>query len=309
MSRIGLQRTEGHLQEGGRGHADRRLVLRNPAQALVRLPHIDEVDGGSVEQRHHDARRETRRVRDRGRHEHHVGLGQVEHVLGQPVGGERHGAEGVLAALGARLRSGGVDDRMRDVGAGHRAELGLRGHGVTGTESLEAVLRAVLRGTHRDDALEAGRAVFDAADHREVVEVAELGRDDRDLRTGVVDDELDLVVAVDRHRGDQDGAQPGERDVDHDELVPVGQLHLHAVAGDHAELLEREREAVGLRAQFAAGQGAVVVGEGQLACVLVGPVVDVVGEAVAVPVALLTEGRDLRVRVALGGGECVHRRR
>ena len=40
-----------------------------------------------------------------------------------------------------------------------------------------------------------------------------------------------LVVPVDRHGRDQDRADPGERDIDDDELVPVRQLHLHAVTG------------------------------------------------------------------------------
>ena len=86
-----------------------------------------------------------------------------------------------------------------------------------------------------------------------IVELAELPRHDQDLRFGEPDHEADLAVPVDRDQRVADGADPGGREVQDQELDPVRQLERHDIAGLHTEFEQTQGAAVCFGLQLAVG--------------------------------------------------------
>ena len=190
---------------------------------------------------------------------------------------------------------------MRRVGRRRLAEqAGIR-HAGAGGEVLQPEHARPLAAADADHVLETGGRRADVRDHVRVVQAAELPRDHRHLGPGVPQDVQHLVVPVDRHGGHEHRADPGQRDVDHDELVPVRQLNLDPVARIDAEPAQRGRQPVRLFPQLPPGQRAVSVGEQDL--VLPGQPVDRGAERLVTPVARRAEpGQGLRVVHVLGPG-------
>jgi len=177
-------------------------------------------------------------------------------------------------------------------------------HPGAGDEVLEAEHTGPLAAPDADHVLESGRRRADLLNHVRVVEAAELPRDHGHLRPGVLQDVAHLVVPVDRHGRHEHRADPGQRDVDHDELVPVRQLDLDPVARPDAEPAQCRRQPVRLFPQLGAGQRPVSVGEHD--AVLSGEPVDRGAERLVTPVSRRAEtSHGLRVVHILGPGSQV----
>ena len=121
--------------------------------------------------------------------------------------------------------------------------------------------------------------------HRRVVKPTELPGDDQDLGFGEADHEPDLAVPVDRDQRVADRTDAGGREVDHQELDPVGELEGDHVARADAELQEAERGSVDLGHQLGVGDLPAGVDRGGLVRGAVGGLVEEVGDDAVGPVA------------------------
>src|SRR5438270_66905 len=90
-----------------------------------------------------------------------------------------------------------------------------------------------------------------------------------------------------------DGAGANRRQVDDDELVPVGKLDQHAVAAVHAQPSQLRREAIRLTPGLSIGETADAIGHQLAIGRLLGPAVQAIEQTVVFPPAVLPEPRSL----------------
>src|SRR3989441_836844 len=154
---------------------------------------------------------------------------------------------------------------------------------------------------HHNQLFQLGALGAQLSEHLQVIELAELAGRERDLRLRTLEDVADLVVVVDGHDRHQHRPGTDRRQVDDDELVPVGELDQDAVTTLHAQAAERGRKPVGLAAGFTVGEAAGAVGRKLEARRLGRPPVQVVEEDLVAPPAVLSEARGLFLRVPENG--------
>src|SRR3954453_1775654 len=104
------------------------------------------------------------------------------------------------------------------------------------------------------------------------------------LRQG--DHESDLTVAVDRDQRVVDRPDAGDREVDDEELDPVGQLETDDVPGAYAQLQQPESRPVGEPLELAVGDLPAGVDRGELVRGRGGDLVEEVGDDAAGPESL-----------------------
>lgn len=287
----------GAEQVGQERRCRRRVRDAVPLDQLdepLRVPHLL-VDPGRAElDRQPRAVEQPGQVRERGGHVQHAAGIDLHPLRHRPVRGPQRVVR-VHDALGLAGSSRG-EDQQRDLVRGRaqpghffrRVLLFPRGR----QEFLER--RPPRPGRPADDqqVFQVRQVRADPLDHPDVIEPAELLRDDEHARSRQPQPGADFAVPEDRDQRIADRADAGAREVRHQPLDAVGQLEGHHVAGIDAQLQQPGRAALHQVGQLAVGDGAVLVHRRDLVRHASGRRVEVVRDDLAGPVALRDVLRD-----------------
>ena len=228
---------------------ERHALASEHRRRRLRVEALDDDHRAAERQRAEDVHR-AGDVREREHAADAVVLGHLEPLAHADGRGLDRGV-GVLRALGVGRRAGRVVvEADRQIG-------GIVGRRRRRRQLLRIALRQHAIG---DEDLEPGLTAGDLAGHLLVVEVAPCARHDQQPRPGLLRDEADLALAVDRQHRVLDGAEPRQRGHERKRFEPRRQLPRHDVALTDAEAGEAGGGALGL---------GLVLGERERAAVLV----------------------------------------
>lgn len=230
-----------------------------------RVPPVEQDRGHREVHRQHAPEDQARDVRQGRGHEDPV-VGPQPADAGDLAGLVDQGAVAVQDALGLCGRARGVE-QQRDVVTGPRGGQPVaRGRRCGVTEDRHAPGSGHV-GAYDDQCRRCptpgGHRVDERAGHGQVVVASDGAGDHEHPRAGLLEDEADLVCAIDRHDGV--AHRPGQRAAVEDDLgLPPGrELRGDAVAGRDAQADERPRERLRVGEQLAVAERDVILDDGR----------------------------------------------